>query len=139
MKKLYYTLSLVFACAACAQAQSSPVPNANEEAVKNYDGTSGHFEYALNDRERVTVSYALAPKHPVNAAHFSIHTPDPMPFSAIVVDASGKTVYKWKPAQKTYFYQAEWDLVGLKSGAYTVKIFLENSQQSVNEFQFTKD
>lgn len=136
MKRIFLSLAVLAGCCAMAHAQSTPV--SNEDAVKNYDGTGGHFEYALNSRERVNVNYALTPKHPVHSAHFMIHTPDPMPFSATIVDASGKTVYSWKPEQKVYLYQADWNISALKSGAYTVRIFLENNPKSIYEFQFSK-
>ncbi|MBL7713102.1 MAG: hypothetical protein JNL13_11575 [Chitinophagaceae bacterium] len=137
MKKIIYVFLVVLGSVS-AQAQSKVTSNANEDAVKNYDGTAGHFEYALNSRERVNVNYALTPRNPVTTARFMIHTPDPMPFSATIVDASGKTVYTWKPGQKVYLYNADWNLTALKSGAYTVKVFLENEPKSVYEFQFSK-
>ena len=137
MKKIINILLIVIGSIS-AQAQSKAASNANEEAVKNYDGTAGHFEYALNSRERVNVNYALTPRNPVNVAHFMIHTPDPMPFSATIVDAAGKTVYNWKPEQKVYLYNADWNVAALKCGSYTVKVFLENEPKSIYEFQFSK-
>ena len=138
MKRIILSLTVLLGCFAVTNAQSKATSNANEDAVKNYDGTAGHFEYALNSRERVNVNYALTPRNPVTTAHFMIHTPDPMPFSATIVDASGKTVYTWKPEQKVYLYNADWNLAALKSGAYTVKVFLQNEPKSVYEFQFSK-
>ncbi|MBL7711332.1 MAG: hypothetical protein JNL13_02660 [Chitinophagaceae bacterium] len=138
MKRIILSLALMAGCFAAADAQSKPGLNANEEAVKNYDGTAGHFEYALNSRERVNVNFALTPKSPGHSARFMLHTPDPMPFFATIVDASGKTVYRWKPEQKVYLYTADWNLAALKSGSYTVKIFLENDPKSIYEFQFSK-
>ncbi|HTN16696.1 MAG TPA: hypothetical protein VL092_03380 [Chitinophagaceae bacterium] len=138
MKRIILSLAVLSGCFAGAAAQSKTVSNANEEAVKNYDGTAGHFEYALNSRERVNVNFALTPRTPVQSARFALRTPDPMPFSATIVDASGKIVYRWKPEQTTYFYNADWNLDALKSGSYTVKIFLENDPKSIHEFQFSK-
>ena len=138
MKKIYYILSIACFLSVTVEAQPAVTANANEEAVKNYDGTGGHFEYALNDRERINVNYALTPRYPATIAHFMIHTPDPMPFSAVIVDATGKTVYRWKPEQKVYLYHADWNISGLKSGSYTVKVFLENEPKSVFEFRFSK-
>ena len=138
MKKIYYILSIACFLSVTVEAQPAVTANANEEAVKNYDGTAGHFEYAVNSRERMNVNYALTPKHPVAVAHFMIHTPDPMPFSAVIVDATGKTVYRWKPDDIVYLYHADWNISGLKSGSYTVKVFLENEPKSVFEFRFSK-
>ncbi|HTN17503.1 MAG TPA: hypothetical protein VL092_07485 [Chitinophagaceae bacterium] len=138
MKRIILSLTVLLGCFAVTNAQSKATSNANEDAVKNYDGTAGHFEYALNSRERVNVNYALTPKNPVNVAHFMIHTPDAMPFSATITDASGKTVYSWKPEQKVYLYNADWNVAALKSGSYTVKVFLQNEPKSIYEFQFSK-
>jgi hypothetical protein len=138
MKRIFLSLTVFLGCFAVTNAQSKVASNANEDAIRNYDGTAGHFEYALNSRERVNVNFALTPRNPVTVAHFMIHTPDPMPFSATIVDASGKTVYNWKPEQKVYLYHADWNVAALKSGSYTVKVFLENEPKSVYEFQFSK-
>lgn len=139
MKQLFLIFALFAGAATSSFAQSSKPVNQNEEAVKNFDGTGGRFEFALNERERVNVSYALTPKKPTATARFMIHTPMSTAFSAAIVDASGKTVYNWKPQDVAYAYDVNWNLSALAKGEYTVKIFLNNKAESVNEFTFSKN
>ena len=138
MKKLFFVFALALGFAPSTYAQSGIVSAQNAEAISKYEGTMGHFDYALNAREHVNVNFGLTPKNPTSVAHFMIQTPDPMPFSAKVSDASGKVVYTWTPANKTYLYQAEWNVSGFKSGTYTVSIYLGKEEKSIYQFSFTK-
>lgn len=126
---------LAITSTALAQTEGSIHPN-NVAAAR--DASGGRFELALNPSEKMQVAYELAPLHPVDKAHFLLHTPDPMPFTATITNSKGKTVYRWKPEQKVYLYQADWDLSGLKSGEYTVNIFTDNQAGSIHQFRFTK-
>lgn len=138
MKKLLFIFTLALGFTVNAKAQTGAIATQNADAIKNYDGVRGNFEYALNARERVNVNYALTPKNPTTVAHFTVHTPDAMPFWATVSDASGKTVYTWKPEQKVYLYNADWNIASLSAGTYTVKIYLETDKKSIYQFDFTK-
>lgn len=112
------------------------------QTARNIDNATdvnrGRFAYALNEREQVQVSYSLAPLHPGAAAHFMIHTPDPMPFRATITNNKGKVVYNWTPQQLVHLYEADWNLSGLKAGDYTVNIFLGSDNTRVHYFSFQK-
>lgn len=138
MKKLFFVFALALGFAPSTYAQSGIVSAQNADAISKYDGIMGHFDYALNAREHVNVNFGLTPKNPTNVAHFMIQTPDPMPFSATVTDASGKVVYTWVPSNKVYLYQADWNVSALKAGAYTVNIYLGKESKSIHQFSFTK-
>lgn len=138
MKKLLFIFALALGFAQTSKAQTSTVSAQNADAVKNYDGVAGHFDYALSATERVNVNYALTPKKPTTVAHFMIHTPDPMPFSATVSDASGKVVYTWKPETKVYLYNVDWNVSALASGNYTVNIYMGTDKKSIYQFSFNK-
>ena len=137
MKKLFVTFAIVLGLGTVSKAQSAVV-NANEEAVKNYDGVRGNFLYPLNDREKVNVNYDLTPKHPTSVAHVTIHTPNPMPFSANITDAAGKVVHTWKPESQVYLYKADWNIEKLPAGKYNVNLFMGDNKQSIYTFQFSK-
>jgi len=138
MNKNFLLLTAVVGLSLAAKAKTSAIAPANAEYIKAMDVTAGRFEYKLNEREAVNVNYSLSPKHPVDKAQFSLHTPDPMPFWANVTNASGKVVYTWKPENKVYLYNAAWDLSGLKAGDYTVNIYLDGQKNSVYKFSFSK-
>jgi hypothetical protein len=138
MKKVLIMSVLMLNFVPKSEAQSSLGAPQNTEYAKKFDGIAGHFEYALNARERVNVNYSFSPLHPTDKASFLLHTPDPMPFWATVSDASGKVVYTWKPEQKVYLYKASWDLSKLKSGTYTVNIYLETDKASIFQYNFSK-
>lgn len=137
MKKLLFLFLGAISFATLSKAQSSAL-NPNEEAVRKLDATAGHFMYSLNDREKVNVNYSLKPLHPVDVAHFMVHTPDAMPFWATISNQSGKVVYTWKPENKVYLYNADWNVSKLKSGEYTVSIYVGADKQSAFQFKFTK-
>jgi len=134
-KAILYAVMLCGAASASAQTTVSP----NEAYNKSLDMTGGRFEYKLNEREAVNVNYSLSPKHPVDIAQFSLHTPDPMPFRADIVNASGKVVFNWKPETQVYLYNASWNLSKLGKGEYTVRIYLEGQKNSIYQFAFSKE
>jgi hypothetical protein len=67
-----------------------------------------------------------------------IQTPDPMPFSATITNASGKVVYTWIPETKVYLYNADWNISSLSSGTYNVNIYMGTEAKSIYQFSFTK-
>jgi hypothetical protein len=138
MKNLLLTLLFGFSFSVGATAQSSSVSSQNADAVRNYDGIMGHFDYVLNSRETMNVNYALTPKNLVNTAHLMLHTPDPMPLSAKIMDAAGKVVLTWVPETKVYLYNTELNIASLASGVYTVHFYMGTDSKSIYNFNFNK-
>lgn len=138
MKKILLTVAVILALFSDLSAQSSSIANANQEALKNFDGIRGNFLYPINDREKVNVNYEFAPKSPAAAASMMIHTPNPMPFWATITNASGKTVFTWKPEQQVYLYRVNWDLSVLPAGSYTVNLFMGEQKGRIFNFPFDK-
>lgn len=138
MKKLLFIFTIALGFTTASKAQSADISAENANAINNYDGVRGNFEYALNDRERVNVNYALNPKNPTTVAHFMLHTPEAMPLWATVTDAAGKVVLTWKPEQKVYLYNADWNVSKLTSGTYTVNVYMDAEKKSIYQFNFSK-
>ena len=138
MKKLFTILFLALGFSASSSAQSATVSAQNADAVKNYDGVSGNFGYALSASETLNVNYALTPKSPVNTAHLMLHTPNPMPLSAKIMDASGKVVLTWTPETKVYLYNVDLNVSSLKTGTYTVNLYMGTDSKSIYNFSFNK-
>jgi outer membrane lipoprotein-sorting protein len=140
MKKTLFVFTAVLSiCSAqICSAQTAATPSQNEEYAKKIDAVRGHFDYKLNEREAVNVNYSLSPKHPTDIAHFSIHTPSPMPFSATVTNAAGKVVYTWKPETQVYLYNADWNLSKLGAGEYNVNVYMDGQKSSIYQFKFSK-
>jgi hypothetical protein len=137
MKKTLLVLVAAFALNQSASAQTGIAP-ANAAYLASQDMTAGRFEYNINAREAVNVNYSLTPKHPSAIAQFSLHTPDAMPFWANITNAAGKVVYTWKPEKPEYRYTPAWDLSKLKTGDYTVNIYLDGQKNSIYQFAFSK-
>lgn len=138
MKKILLTVAVIIGLFSNVKAQSATIANANQEALKNFDGLRGNFLYALNEREKVNVNYEFTPKSPSAVASMMIHTPNPMPFWATITNASGKTVFTWKPEQQVYLYRANWDIAALPAGSYTVNLFMGEQKGRIFHFQFDK-
>ncbi|MFA6152036.1 MAG: hypothetical protein WC716_11990 [Chitinophagaceae bacterium] len=138
MKKLLFIFTMALGLATTSFAQSGTISAQNADAIKNFDGIAGNFQYALSAKENLNVNYALTPKVLTSTAHFMLHTPDPMPLSAIITDASGKTVLTWTPETKVYLYNVNWNIASLNSGVYTVKIFMDKDPKSIFQFNFNK-
>lgn len=138
MKKVIFIFALALGFGFNVNAQSGVISAQNAEAIANYDGVAGRFEYALSATENMNVNYAITPKHPTSIAHFMIHTPEAMPFSAKVSDASGKIVYTWTPVDKVYLYNANWNVASWANGTYTVNVFMGADPKSIYNFTFTK-
>jgi hypothetical protein len=120
-----------------AQSESS-VSAQNADAVKNYDGVRGNFGYALSATETMNVNYALTPKNPSTVAHLMLHTPEAMPMSAKIVDATGKVVLTWTPEKKVYLYEVDLNVSALGSGSYTVQLYMGTDKKSMYNFSFNK-
>lgn len=137
MKSTLLTLVSIFFIGFSSNAQSS-ISSQNAEAVKNYDGISGRFGYALNERETMNVNYSITPKTPTTVAHLMLHTPEAMPLSAKIVDASGKEVLSWVPTQKVYLYNSDLNVSKLVAGTYTVQLFMGDDAKIIHSFNFSK-
>lgn len=138
MKRILLTFAVLIGLLSNVNAQSGSIANANEQALRNYDGIRGNFLYPINDREKVNVNYEFSPKSPTAAASMMIHTPNPMPFWANITNAAGKVVFTWKPEQEVYLYRANWDISTLAAGSYTVNIFMGEQKGRIFNFQFDK-
>ena len=138
MKNLLFAIALLLGYSFSVSAQSATVSTQNADAVKNYDGVMGNFSYALSAKESLNVNYSLTPKNPTTVAHLMLHTPDPMPLSAKIMDATGKVVLSWKPEQKVYLYNADLNVSSLTAGTYTVNVFMGTDAKSIHSFNFNK-
>lgn len=138
MKKILFALSLAFCFSNPSNAQSSTVSKANIDAVSNYDGILGRFDYSISPTEHLNVNYSLTPKNPATVAHLMLNTPDPMPFSAKILDDKGNIVLNWIPESKSYLYNADLNIASLSSGAYTIHIFMGKEPNSIYHFSFNK-
>lgn len=138
MKNLLLIFAVLVGCGFNAAAQTSTVSTQNSDAVKNYDGVLGNFTYALSSTESLNVNYSLTPKNPTSTVHLMLHTPDPMPLSAKIMDASGKVVLSWTPESKVYLYNVDLNISGLTSGKYTVNVFMGTDSKSIHSFSFSK-
>jgi hypothetical protein len=137
MKKVLFILAALLgtiSTEATAQA-ASPM---NTEYDKDFNGVKGRFSYAVRPGEALQVTYKLTPLSPVNHAHIMLHTPDPMPLHATVSNSKGKVVFSWRPEQMVYLYDTDWDLSTLKSGEYTVNLYMGAEKNSIHHFNFTK-
>lgn len=137
MKSTILTLVSLFFLVLGSNAQST-VSAQNADAVKNYDGVSGRFGYALNERETMNVNYSITPKNPTTVAHMMLHTPEAMPLSAKIMDASGKQVLSWMPEQKVYLYNVDLNVSKLSAGTYTVQLYMGADTKMIHSFNFTK-
>ena len=138
MKKLLSFLSIVLFFGYSANAQSATISKANADAINNLDAIVGKFGYALSSTETMNVNYSLSPKNPSTTANLMLHTPNPMPLSAKIMDESGKVVLSWTPDTKVYLYQTSLNISSLKAGIYTVNIFMGTDKKSIHQFNFTK-
>jgi outer membrane lipoprotein-sorting protein len=138
MKKLFLIVVIALGFNMASTAQSATISKANADAVTNLDAVAGSFGYALSATETLNVNYSLSPKNPTTTANLMLHTPDPMPLSAKVMDASGKVVLSWTPANKVYLYQATLNVSPLKSGVYSVNLYMGTDKKSIHQFTFTK-
>jgi outer membrane lipoprotein-sorting protein len=138
MKKLFLIVVIALGFNMASTAQSATISKANADAVNNLDAVAGSFGYALSATETLNVNYSLSPKNPTTTANLMLHTPDPMPLSAKVMDASGKVVLSWTPANKVYLYQATLNVSPLKSGVYSVNLYMGTDKKSIHQFTFTK-
>lgn len=138
MKKLFLIVVIALGFNMASTAQSATISKANADAVTNLDAVAGSFGYALSATETLNVNYSLSPKNPTTTANLMLHTPDPMPLSAKVMDASGKVVLSWIPANKVYLYQATLNVSPLKSGVYSVNLYMGTDKKSIHQFTFTK-
>jgi hypothetical protein len=138
MKKLFTILFLALLLREETSAQSAVVSPQNSEAVKNYDGVAGNFGYAISATETLNVNYSLTPKNPTTIAQLMLHTPNPMPLSAKIMDASGKVVLTWTPETKVYLYNVDLNVSSLKSGTYTVNLYMGTDPKSIYNFNFNK-
>lgn len=138
MKKLLLISSFVLACSISALAQSATISKANADAISNLDAVAGNFGYALSATETMNVNYSLSPKNPSTTANLMLHTPEPMPLSAKILDATGKVVLSWKPDSKVYLYQTSLNISSLKPGIYSVNIYMGEDKNSIHQFNFTK-
>ena len=138
MKKLLLASSFVLVCNFSASAQSATISKANADAVAAVDAVAGSFGYALSVTETLNVNYSLSPKNPTTTANLMLHTPDPMPLSAKIMDASGKVVLSWTPTNKVYLYQSSLNTSSLKAGVYSVNLYMGTDKKSIHQFTFTK-
>jgi hypothetical protein len=138
MKKMLLVSSLALVCSFASTAQSATISKANADAVTNLDAVAGSFGYALSATETLNVNYSLSPKNPTTTANLMLHTPDPMPLSAKIMDASGKVVLSWTPTNKVYLYQSSLNTSSLKAGVYSVNLYMGSDKKSIHQFTFTK-
>ncbi|MES2480171.1 MAG: hypothetical protein V4561_13870 [Bacteroidota bacterium] len=138
MKKMLFVFSLAICFNNQSNAQSSTVSKANTDAVNSYNGILGRFDYSISASEHLNVNYSLTPKNPTSVAHLMLNTPNPMPFSAKVLDDKGKVLLNWTPESQSYLYNAELNIASLSSGVYTVHIFMGKEPNSIYHFSFNK-
>jgi hypothetical protein len=138
MKNLLLTLLCGLSFSLESIAQSSSVSSQNEDVVSSYDGITGRFEYPLNASERLNINYTLTPKKPTTVAHLMLHTPDPMPLSAKILDENAQVVLTWTPETKTYLYQTDLNVSSLPIGSYSVHLFMGTEPKSIYHFSFNK-
>lgn len=138
MKKLLFAIVVTLGFGFQSSAQSGTIAKPNADAIANYDGVRGNFGYPMSATETLNVNYELTPKYPTTTANLMLHTPDPMPLSAKIMDASGKVVLSWTPSTKVYLYNATLNTASLASGIYTVNIYMGTDPKSIHQFTFTK-
>lgn len=138
MKNLLFIFAVLIGCSLNASAQTSTVSTQNSDAVKSYDGVRGNFNYALSATEQLNVNYSITPKNPTTVAHLMLHTPNPMPLSAKIMNAAGKVVLTWTPDSKVYLYNADLNVSSLEAGTYTVNLYMGSDSKSIHNFSFSK-
>ena len=138
MKKLFLIVVIALGFNIDSTAQSATISKANADAVAAVDAVAGSFGYALSTTETLNVNYSLSPKNPTTTANLMLHTPDPMPLSAKIMDASGKVVLSWTPTNKVYLYQSSLNTSSLKAGVYSVNLYMGTDKKSIHQFTFTK-
>lgn len=138
MKKLFLIVVIAIGFNMDSMAQSATISKANADAISNLDAVAGNFGYALSATETLNVNYSLSPKSPSTTANLMLHTPNPMPLSAKIMDETGKVVLTWKPETKVYLYQTSLNISSLKVGTYTVNIYMGEDKKSIHQFNFTK-
>ena len=138
MKKLFLIVVIAIGFNMDSIAQSATISKANADAINNLDAIVGKFGYALSSTETMNVNYSLSPKTPSTTANLMLHTPNPMPLSAKIMDESGKVVLSWSPETKVYLYQTSLNISSLKVGIYTLNIYMGEDKKSIHQFNFTK-
>jgi hypothetical protein len=138
MKKLFLIVVIALGFNIDSTAQSATISKPNADAITNLNAVSGSFGYALSATETLNVNYSLSPKNPSTTANLMLHTPNPMPLSAKIMDQSGKIVLSWTPSSKVYLYQTSLNVSSLKAGVYSVNLYMGEDKKSIHQFTFTK-
>jgi hypothetical protein len=138
MKKLFLIVVIALGFNIDSTAQSATISKPNADAITNLDAVAGSFGYALSATETLNVNYSLSPKNPSTTANLMLHTPNPMPLSAKIMDQSGKIVLSWTPSSKVYLYQTSLNVSSLKAGVYSVNLYMGEDKKSIHQFTFTK-
>jgi hypothetical protein len=138
MKKLFLIVVIALGFNIDSTAQSATISKPNADAIANLDAVAGSFGYALSATETLNVNYSLSPKNPSTTANLMLHTPNPMPLSAKIMDQSGKIVLSWTPSSKVYLYQTSLNVSSLKAGVYSVNLYMGEDKKSIHQFTFTK-
>lgn len=137
MRNLFFIFLLVV-CYGNSSIAQSIVSKANTDAITNFNGILGRFDYALSETEHLNVNYCLTPKSPRTIAHLMLNTPVQMAFNAKVFDTKGKVVLNWSPESKSHQYDVDLEVGSLSSGEYTIHIYNDKQPNSIYHFSFNK-
>ena len=125
------------------QQKSSEKLAAKQNETLDKSVVSGHFEINKPNKERgiiehINVNYALSPAPFSNFIQLQLSTPDPIPFSAQIIDNKGEKRIYWKPQQISHSYNESIDIAKLEPGAYQVNIYAGNQSELVYSISFQK-
>lgn len=104
---------------------------------------SGHFEMEKNDpkkgvTEHINVNYSLSPAPFTDVLNMELSTPDPVLFTADIVDPDGRKQYQWKPAAISYRYNENFDISKLAAGKYKLNIYCAGYPGLLKSIPFQK-
>lgn len=144
MKRIFTSAFLILAGAAASYAQEGRTQDANPNiaAMNNRPVIAGSFEIdktnSAGKTEHINVNYAISPVPFTNVLNLELNTPNPTFFRAEIINAQGKKVAQWSPAQKSYLYKGTMDISSLPKGNYKVNIYSELAAGVVNSIPFQK-
>ena len=105
---------------------------------------SGHFEIEKANKERgimdhINVNYALSPVPFCNVLNLELSTPDPVIFTAAIVDLNDRKLVQWKAEGPDYIHKSRIDISKLEPGNYKVNIYWEKSEGLLYSIPFQKN
>lgn len=127
-----------------AQQKAGAEARSGSQQAINTSVLSGFFEVAKPNKvrgivEHINVNYAISPAPFTNALNLELSTPDPVIFSAYIIDVNGKKLMEWKAKSQSHVHNTQLDISKLASGSYKVNIYWQKSEGLLYSIPFQKE